>query len=586
MAATVANSTAATLRTFAYNGAGASAGPSAPPPLLPRRGARGPRRGHRAGGRTGAPRSSACFWTLLGDDELDLVLAHLDDRQLARLAGTNRHTHRVSKAAMKRQLGLSDSQWQVFRAVLERRESVFITGNPGCGKSKLLNVLVERLPNCGVSASTGAAAEKIEGVTLHSLMGLPLNALRARKPDDAISDIAWSAVHKIRLPTKQRLRTLDCIVVDEVSMLDRVTLDVVVEILRILRDAHHVEYWDPLPQLILSGDPMQLQAVEQRERGAFYSSLAVEELTVTYVLTESFRQQDGSVFAGVLNRARRGRATPDDLAWLQANAAQELPANPLLMYCTNTEVDEMNEEKMEDIPHPTVAYASHDGGILSCAARVESSAPRLLRLKKSARVMLTRNLYQDIGLHNGSLGVAEELNAETVRVRFDNGQTVDIHQVAYEVRDDTVNKHGDPAVIFSRTQFPLKVAFAVSVHKAQGATVDSLVVDLTNAFCPGQAYVALSRVREIEHAYVAGLTLGKLNHVDRTALSFYQRVRNESADRIGVLESEEFVRFVPAPEPPAAEAEAEAEWEAKWDEYVANYDSEQEWDAIVANLDY
>jgi len=162
--------------------------------------------------------------------------------------------------------------------------------------------------------------------------------------------------------------------------------------------------------------------------------------------------------------------------------------------------------------------------------------------------------------------------------------------VPYEVRDDTVNKHGDPAVVFTRQQFPLKVAFAVSVHKAQGATVDSLVVDLTNAFCPGQAYVALSRVREIEHAYVAGLTLGKLNHVDRAALSFYQRVRDESADRVETLEIEEKARFVPAPAPPppapTPAADAEAEWEARFDEYVANYDSEQEWDAIVANLDY
>ena len=517
------------------------------------------------------------------------MLAHLDDRQLARLACVNRHTHRVSKAAMKRQLGLSDSQWQVFRAVLERRESVFITGNPGCGKSKLLNVLVERLPNCGVSASTGAAAEKIDGVTLHSLMGLPLNALRARKPDDAISDIAWSAVRKIRLPTKQRLRTLDCIVIDEVSMLDCITLDVVVEILRILRDARHCQYWDPLPQLILSGDPMQLQAVEQRERGAFYASRAVDELTTTYVLTESFRQQEGSVFAGILNRTRRGRATPDDLAWLQTNAAQELPANPLLMYCKTNEVDEMNEEKLEDIPYPTVAYAAHDEGILSCAARVEPSAPRLLKLKKAARVMLTRNLHHDIGLHNGSLGVAEELNGETVKVRFDNGEVVDIHQVPYEVRDDTVNKYGDLAVIFTRTQFPLKVAFAVSVHKAQGATVDSLVVDLTSAFCAGHAYVALSRVREIEHAYIAGLTLGKLNHVDRAALSFYQRVRDESADRVEALEIEEEARFVPAPEPPAPTrppAAADHDSEAEWDAIVANYDSDLEWDAIVAKLDY
>ena len=200
--------------------------------------------------------------------------------------------------------------------------------------------------------------------------------------------------------------------------------------------------------------------------------------------------------------------------------------------------------------------------------------------------MLTRNLYQDIGLHNGSLGVAEELNDETVKVRFDSGEAVDIHQVAYEVRDDAVNRYGDPAVIFSRKQFPLKVAFAVSVHKAQGATVDSLVVDLTNAFCAGQAYVALSRVREIEHAYVAGLTLGKLNHVDRVALSFYQRVRNESADRVETLEIEEAARFVPAPAAPPAPPPADHDSEAEWDEYVANYDSDQEWDAIVANLDY
>ena len=578
MAASVATSTVATLRTFAYNGGGGGgcAGPSAPQFTITPRVARRRRPG-------------ACFWALMGDDELDLVCAHLDDRQLGVLACTNRHTHRVSKAAMKRQLGLSDSQWQVFRAVLERRESVFITGNPGCGKSKLLSVLIERLPNCGVSASTGAAAEKIDGVTLHSLMGLPLNAL-ARLGDDGISDIAWTAIRKIRFETKQRIRALDCIVVDEVSMLDRVTLDVVVEILRILRNAIRDRGdWDTLPQLILSGDPMQLQAVQQRDRGAFYASRAVDELTTTYVLTESFRQQEGSVFAGILNRARRGRATPDDLAWLQANAAQELPANPLLMYCRTNEVDEMNEEKMEEIPHPTVAYASHDeGDAIRHAHRVESSAPRLLKLKKSARVMLTRNLYQDIGLHNGSLGMAEELNAETVRVRFDNGQTVNIHQVPYEVYNNS-DMYGQAAV-FTRQQFPLKVAFAVSVHKAQGATVDSLVVDLTNAFCAGQAYVALSRVREIEHAYIAGLTLGKLNHVDRAALSFYQRVRDESADRIGVLESEEATRFMPAPEPPPPAsppaADAEAEWEARFDEYVANYDSEQEWDAIVANLDY
>ena len=213
------------------------------------------------------------------------MFAHLDDRQLP--------LHR-----------------RLAHAVRERRESVFITGNPGCGKSKLLNVLIERLPRCGVSASTGAAAEKIDGVTLHSLMGLPLNALRARKPDDTISDIAWSAVRKIRFETKQRVRMLDCIVVDEVSMLDRVTLDVVVEILRILRVAPHfrIHDEDELPQLILSGDPMQLQAVEQRERGTFYTSRAIDELTTTYVLTENFRQQEGSVFAGILNRARRGRA--------------------------------------------------------------------------------------------------------------------------------------------------------------------------------------------------------------------------------------------------------------------------------------
>ena len=196
----------ARLRAFAYDGARVAGAPPPRPPRPPRR----PRRPRRAG---------ACFWSLLGQDELGLVLAHLDDRQLGPLAGVNRSTHRASKAAMKRHLGLSDSQWQTFRAVLERRESVFITGSPGCGKSRLLAVLIERMRNRGVSASTGAAAEKIGGVTVHSLFGIPMGVISNTPPEHrtaTTNDEAWGAIRKIKWEVKKKLRAYDVIVVDHV----------------------------------------------------------------------------------------------------------------------------------------------------------------------------------------------------------------------------------------------------------------------------------------------------------------------------------------------------------------------------------
>ena len=486
------------------------------------------------------------LWDLLDNDTLTLVLSHCGERECVALSGLDRRTNGMAKRALKQCMQLSESQWQTFRAVVERRESVFISGAPGTGKSHLLRVIRERMSRDTVwTASTGAAAEKIEARTLHSTFCIAFDdALNAKR--------TASSCRRLR-PDLVKMRTL---VIDEVSILKGWLLDYVLRVLETLL------FHPGAVQFVLCGDPLQLGEVNEspskptpaghpKGPSPFWTAELFERRKVRpYVLVENFRQGEGAEFTSILNRARIGKASLVDMKWLLANARSSQghgPTNqpwadqvrrawainassaiprPMCLFCHRQRVQEFNDGCMSArvMALGRVYYAVRSNG------NTDHSLPGL-SLKVGGRVMLTRNLREQPKLFNGSMGTIERLETQWVGVHFDNGIRMRVKRVVWSTRDDVMH-------------LPLEVGYAATIHKAQGATLDSACVDLTGAFNPGHAYVALSRVREVGDMEILGLDLRKLNHVNWEALRFYNRIKERSEAHIQALSEGEETRGV------------------------------------------
>ena len=436
-------------------------------------------------------------WDALSDDLVTYIFSHLDDRQLAKLARNDKRFHALAKAEMRRQLKLSPSQWEAFCAVLERRESILLTGPPGSGKSYLLNILKVRMNKPLVTASTGAAAEKIGAQTFHSAfcLGVGGNTLQQIMAKPAFC--------------RQQIICCRSVIVDEVSMLSRRSINLAEAVVR--------QTVGGMPQLVACGDPLQLSAVSAESEGAFFKSAVIKGLK-PYVLRESHRQGGGGKFLRVLNRARLGQARQQDLNYLRNQSMPEhtITHEPPRLFCVIRETEWYNRTRMMQLHGPEHTYTLSATGTPTSLQKWASTLPPAVTLKVGARVILLVNLRIGLGLHNGSTGTVMSLTPNSVDVQFDNG-------TRYTVCKTTSELVKDEKVIATRTQMPLLVAFALSVHRAQGATLDSLVLDLSRCFAAGQAYVALSRVRSVKDVCIKGLSLRALNMVDADALKFYQK---------------------------------------------------------------
>ena len=479
------------------------------------------------------PRRGNAQWAALDNDTIAEVFGHLEgDRDVARLGRLDRRTRRVARLAVQRHLRLSDSQYAAFRAVLERKENVLLMGNPGSGKSFLLKILKERMREPLVTASTGAAAEKIGAFTLHSALGLGLGEGTAQQ----IVRKQLTPVRGVVYPKAGQ--TCSQLVIDEVSMLTAKLLDLAGEVLVLLRGR--------LPQLVVSGDPMQLGAVGAGKEGPFYEAGLIRRLK-PYVLTESFRQAQDSPFLNILNRARLGRARIDDVDWINAHALPSAWEGAPRLFCRVSEVIDYNKQKLDALPAGglVIYRVQCTGNVPNTMGKLDAASGAALHLKPQARVLLNRNIPEHPTLHNGSCGTVHSVAPGSALVHFDAG-------LAVRIKPATQEYEQNGKVVGTRTAMPLMLAWAVSIHRAQGATLDSMAVDLTMAFAAGQTYVALSRVREVNHAEVKGLSLFKLNDIDKAALRFYKACEQRSEDRLQRhrererrTEVREFLRGVP-----------------------------------------
>ena len=391
-------------------------------------------------------------------------------------------------------------------AILDAGHSIFLTGPAGSGKTYVLNQFIKDARRDGksvaVTASTGLAATHLGGNTIHSWAGIGIADELHKKH---VSDMSKSR--------REQVENADILIIDEVSMLHDYRLDMVDDVCRQVRGKLEVPFGGL--QVILSGDFFQLPPVnrnESRQGGFVINSRAWEELdpTVCY-LEEQHRQEDDELLE-ILTALRandlRRRHAERLLERKVVRTAFDDPVTEL--YTTNINVDAVNEAKLNAMDGELHEYEMSSTGRKGAIESLKKSclSPETLCLKKGAFVMFVKNSPEKKYV-NGTLGVvvgfAEGTDYPIVETK--SGRKIQTKPDTWEMRD------GEKKVA-SVSQIPLRLAWAITVHKSQGMTLDSAHVDLSNAFVPGMGYVALSRVKSLKT-----LTLGGLN---RTALTMHE----------------------------------------------------------------
>lgn len=405
---------------------------------------------------------------------------------------------------------------QSFRRLLASGRNVLLTGQAGTGKSTLLrNVLAD--PQVAVTASTGIAALNVGGSTLHRWSGMMLGPGRGDDPRDYLHELMRDKRHSVRQGL-DRIRGCTRLVIDEISMLPGTTLAFFDLLCRTVRR-------DSSPfggiQVIATGDVLQLPPVRtdtsEPYDWAFQTRNWLEADFAVVHLTRVHRQ-DEPEFLRALGEFRVGKLSPESARLLAGRVVNFPNADTPRLFTHNSQVNRWNDYRLACIDtEETVIQARTEGPDHQVQfLRTHLLTPERLVLKPGAKVMFTVN-QPDLGFVNGQPGTVVECGRNTASVLC--GERL-IQVTPYEWRFDSRDKHSA-----TFTQLPLRLAYAVTIHRSQGLTLDSAYIDVRAAREPGQAYVALSRVRSLAGLHLKSWFSGLF--VSRAALEFYESLRPE-----------------------------------------------------------
>lgn len=397
---------------------------------------------------------------------------------------------------------------------------LFLTGRAGTGKTTLLRYITqETYKSCVVAAPTGIAALNAQGITLHSLFQIPKGIYLPEEPATPLllSEAYFtprSYWRQVRMhdAKRQLLRSIELLIIDEVSMLRADTLDCIDMVLRRVRRSS-------LPfggvQVLFIGDLLQLPPVVRAEEwqtlGQYYQSMfffdayALRSNPPIFIELDKVYRQHDDAFISILGNLRHNRLTQDDIARLNSYVRPDFDSTEhdgyVVLTTHNYKADVINERGMARLPGRAHIYEAQLWGDFpdSLAVPVE----RTLKLKVGARVMFVRNDSESPRrYYNGSIGIVTALDKDLVVVRPEGSD----HDVHVERREWTNLRYGidpetqlpTPETLGTLLQFPLRPAWAITVHKSQGLTFSHVALDLEQTFSSGQAYVALSRLTSLE----------------------------------------------------------------------------------------
>ena len=401
-------------------------------------------------------------------------------------------------------------------------KNIFITGKSGSGKSTLIRFFIDNysyFKKIGVTSTTGISALNIGGKTLHSYLKIGLGT---DSTDDLYKSITASNFYK-RIWT-----SLQILIIDEISMLSIDLFEKLEHLARLIRKNDK-----PFGgiQLVFLGDNLQLPVVNDN-RFCFESEIWDICIDHTIFLTEIVRQAD-PIFQKVLNKVRKGKV--DDFVkekldeCVNKKLKNEFRIKPTKIFSTNDETSFYNNKKLNtllkkhnyqlfeyklDIEWKDQKYKNQrDKYVKNCIA------PELLRICKDAQVMLIFNLNLDRGLCNGSRGIVTDIIEDIPVITFLNGETEYIHYNEWIIKDG--KKH-----ICSLFQIPLRLGWAFTCHKTQSLTLDLVEIDMSRIFEYGQAYVALSRVKNMEGLSIINPNYKKI-FAHPKALEYYKKLKEQ-----------------------------------------------------------
>lgn len=400
-----------------------------------------------------------------------------------------------------------DSTQLAFEFALQTKRNLFITGKAGTGKTTFLRQLKERSgKQVAVVAPTGVAAINAGGATIHSFFQLPLAPFMptAEGRKHLISQT------KMRSSRRRVLQDLELLVIDEISMVRADLLDAIDTSLR------HFRYRGDEPfggvQVVLIGDMFQLSPVAKEAEWRllseyypspyFFHSKAIQQDSPVYIEFEKIYRQTNSDFIRVLNEIRNDCLTAESFKMLEQRYDPSFTPQPtddyIVLTTHNHKADQINGRELAKLKKEIHQFP----------AKVEGDYPEkshpaetTLELKVGAKVMFLRNDGEAARYYNGKTGVVDGFVDDRVIVRCDDSVLIEVERTQWENIGYTTNqetKQIEENILGRFTQFPLRLAWAITIHKSQGLTFDKVVIDAGQAFAPGQVYVALSRCRSLE----------------------------------------------------------------------------------------
>lgn len=407
----------------------------------------------------------------------------------------------VKCASAPRKLSaLSDDQKEAVDKILGNQGCIFfLTGPAGCGKTFVVNHLRHSVPGCSVCAMTGVAAQLIDGRTAHSFLGMRFPMSDMEREAAEKNGRQW-ILSQAKTPV-QRIQRCRMLIIDEISMAN-------VEFMQLMIERFRTAFMRPAdwPKVVLVGDFLQLPPAGGER---IFMSEAWQSKVWVIRLSQQHRQADPE-FLSALNDVRVGKVSDKTRKLFESRIVPELPSDCVHLHSHNVEVDNKNNARLAELPGDPIQFnwkitVNDKIDPEEDVVRVEEAIERAKKqsrlseaifLKPDSRVLLLNN-DQEGRWVNGSTGTIQKIDPELIKIKLDRGGVVDAERFEEDLLDGTVS-------IGKISQFPLRLAWAMTIHKAQGMTLDRVGIDLADHFSTGQTYVALSRCKYLETLHLVG----------------------------------------------------------------------------------